>query len=192
MYLNYYLTPAPKNIDVETIKISASNPDYGILDSDTRGHFVTPKAPLTNIKTDLNPVKVTTPNRKCIVSTEVGNINWSLLPKEATTLKIIPEFKGKSLIAVKQLNDAGCTVILHLKYCIVFHNNKIMLHGIKCAETQLWVIPLNYMNNLQQKNDIIHQVNNVHNQNTRGASNIYSSVPFLPPVTTLVKALDNN
>ena len=42
-----------------------------------------------------------------------------------------------------------------------------MLHGIKCPETQLWVIPLNYMNNLKQNNDTIHQANNVHTIKTQ-------------------------
>ena len=42
MYLNYYLTPTPKNINAGTSKISVSNPDYRILDSGATGHFMTP------------------------------------------------------------------------------------------------------------------------------------------------------
>ena len=137
MYLNYYSTPTPKKLDAGTIKISANNPNYGILDSGATGYFVTPKAPITDIKKDPHPVRVTIPNGKTIVSTEVGKINWPLLPEEATTAKVIPELKGKSLMAVKQLNDSGCTVILHPKYCIVLHDSKIMLHGIKFPEKKL-------------------------------------------------------
>lgn len=167
MYLDYYSIPTPNNVDAAATKVSSSNPNFGILDSGATGHFVTPQAPLTDIREDKNPVRVTIPNGKTIVSTQVGRINWPLLPDTATTAKIIPELKGKSLIAVKQLNDAGCTVILHPKYCIVLHKNKIMLHGIKCPETKLWIIPLNYMNTLQQNNNTVHQANNVHTIKTQ-------------------------
>ena len=154
MQYDYYSPPTHKIrkvIGMKATEINANNLSYGIIDSGATRSFVTTKAPLTDIRPKLNPVKLAILDRKYTVLTNKGRMNLPHPSKEATEAKIIPDSKGELVIAVKELNDSGCNVLLYPKFCIVIYKNKIVLRGINVPKINLWIISLRYMQYLRQK-----------------------------------------
>ncbi len=50
-----------------------------------------------------------------------------------------------SLIGIRVLCDAGCTVVFTKAKCDIIYNGKIILRGYKDPSTDLWTLPINAM-----------------------------------------------
>ena len=55
---------------------------------------------------------------------------------------IVPKLTIASLIGIRELCNAGCTVIFSKKYCDVIYNGDVILRGHKDPSTDLWTLPL--------------------------------------------------
>jgi len=56
-----------------------------------------------------------------------------IIPSLPTTLvgHIVPELSIASLFGIRVLTEAGCTVKFDIEKCVIKHNGKIILVGIK-------------------------------------------------------------
>jgi len=86
-------------------------------------------------------VEVAQANDSIITSTQQGELQCHPLPVSARIGHIFPDL-AKSLISVKQLCDADCTVLYTKSNATVAHNGKPILTGQRCPATGLWVVPL--------------------------------------------------
>ena len=82
----------------------------GIADAGATGHFLQPGAPAINIKRASNPISISQPDGKKIVSTHECEIDNPNLPKAERKAHIVPGLAHTSLVSVKMLIDAGCFV----------------------------------------------------------------------------------
>ena len=111
-----------------------------------------------------------------------------------------------ALISVVKLCNAGCTVIFTKINCIVTYRGRIVLEGLKCNRTGLWMIPLSQS---ITPTDLTMEAANTATTFTRStvlnlASNIvetssreelamfYHQIMGSPPKSTLLKAIKNN
>ena len=99
--------------------------DMGIADAGATGHFLHPGAPAINIKRAKNPISISQPDGRKLVSTHECEIDNPNLPKAARKAHIIPGLAHTSLVSVKMLIDAGCFVT-YRKNIIVHHNEKVV------------------------------------------------------------------
>ena len=169
---------------------------YGMLDSGTTDHFMSVHAHVENIRPTKNPLKVVIPDGSKMESTHECDIAWPALPKNATTGHIIPQLTQQSLLSVVKLCDAGCTVTFKHESCIISYNEKIVMYGIKCPRTRLWLVPLNMQQwdhskqETQRKTNVI---NNIHTTTSQKELVTYLHQCFFsPPPSTLIKAIKND
>ena len=94
-------------------------------------------APVTNIKTALNLLKVRAAQGAKIETTHPCDVNIAGLP----TLPghILPELAQASLISVRVLCNAGCRVIFDDQECRVYFKGKVVQVGYKDPSTNLWI-----------------------------------------------------
>ena len=69
-----------------------------------------PGAPEINIKRASNPISISQPDGKKLVSTHECEIDNPNLPKAPRKAHIVPGLAHTSLVSVKMLIDAGCFV----------------------------------------------------------------------------------
>jgi hypothetical protein len=85
------------------------------------------------------------PDRQQVKSTHVCDITIPGLP---TVLMghIVPHLTVTSLIGIRPLCKAGCTVTFDNDKCGVIYNGEVILRGLKDAATDLWTLPINPTN----------------------------------------------
>ena len=94
--------------DVGGIKIAV---DEVIADTGVTLHFVTPNAPLTDVKPTENPLTVHIPQRGTLRTTHEGLLPIPWLPKEARKAHVLHGLKHASPISIKTLCQAGCKAV---------------------------------------------------------------------------------
>ena len=77
-----------------------------------------------------------------LVTTHEGEIDIPGLPIEARRAHICPDLAHSSLVAVKQLADAGCQIIYDKMEIQVIYQGKVVWQGGREVSTGLWVLPL--------------------------------------------------
>ena len=75
------------------------------------------------------------------MSTRICDITIPGLPTVLTG-HIVPKLTIASLIGIRELCNAGCTVTFSKKYCDVIYNGAVILRGHKDPSTDLWTLPL--------------------------------------------------
>jgi hypothetical protein len=111
------------------------------LDLGATDIYLKDSAPIKSINHKHNPIQVTIPNGKSMISLATATLPIPQLPKEATTGYIIPGL-NKSLISVTKLCTTGCTVLFRDEECIVKHKKgNGVLRGKKHNKNGLWYIP---------------------------------------------------
>ena len=165
-----------------------------MLDSGTTDHFLSIRAGVYNIRPTKNQVNVTIPDGATLQSSHECDINWPDLPKEARTGHILPGLANQSLIPVVKLYNAGCIVIFHKLCCTILYNNKIILYGIKCPTTKLWLVPLKQSNGTKPTSKTQqHHINSIYQTNSQTELIKYLHQCFIsPPKLTLIKAMKND
>ena len=126
--------------DVGGIKIAV---DEAIADAGATSHFVTPNAPLTDVKPTLNPLTVHMPQGGTLRTTHEGLLPIPWLPKEARKAHVLPGLKHASLISIKVLCKVGCKAIYEGETVKIFYKGKLVWMGsTEDPSTELWVLPL--------------------------------------------------
>ena len=113
---------------------------HAFIDSGASSMFIMDGAPVTNIKTALNPLKVRAAQGAKIETTHTCDVNIAGLP----TLPghILPELAQASLILVRVLCNAGCQVIFDDQECRVYFKGKVVQVGYKVPATDLWILSI--------------------------------------------------
>ena len=75
-------------------------------------------------------------------TTHEGEIDIPGLPAAARKAQTCPQLAHISLISIKTLVDAGCTVTFNKHECIVQYKEKAVWQGQREASTGLWILPL--------------------------------------------------
>ncbi len=85
------------------------------------------------------PLKVALVDGRWVMSTHMCDI---IIPGLPSTLigHIIPKLSIASLLGIRVLTEAGCTVKFDNKKCVVRYKGKIILIGVKDPATDLWTL----------------------------------------------------
>ena len=88
---------------------------------------------------------ITLPDASTLTATQAGLIPTSnLLSKKAKRATIVPGLKTSSLIALPQLCDDGCKVLLDDKHLYAIKDKQVVMKGYRNQQDKLWDIPLQY------------------------------------------------
>ena len=167
---------------------------HGLLDSGATDHFLTIQSKVRNRRPTSNPVTVVIPNGSRCKSTEECDLDWDMLPQRARKGHILPSLKTHALISVVKLCDAGCQVIFKHNCCLVIYNNKVVMYGVRCPRTHLWLVPLTVPPSTKTKKIFTtHHANSIHHMaNQRNLIEYLHQCFFSPPASTLAKAIKND
>jgi hypothetical protein len=112
--------------------------DHAIADAGATGHFVLPGTPVSHITEAKTPIVINLPDGKQIKSTHTCKLDVPLLPNKARDAHIVPELAYASLVSIKTLCDAGCTVDYNNNACNVYFQEKLVWTGPREPTTGLW------------------------------------------------------
>ena len=96
---------------------------------------------LKNLRQSDNPIIISLPDDRKVVSTHICDINIPGLPTVLTG-HIVLGITMTSLIGIHIFCKAGCYVIFDNEKCKVFYKNNIILRGYKDPTTNLWTLPI--------------------------------------------------
>ena len=113
-----------------------------IADSGCTSTIVIPGTPIKNVRPTTNPITLVDAKGGKLVTTHEGEIDIPGLPIEARRAHICPDLAHSSLVAVKQLADAGCKIIYDKEEVRVMYQGKVVWRGGREVSTGLWVLPL--------------------------------------------------
>ena len=102
---------------------------------------------VVNKQVATNPLRINLPDGRQVQSTHRCDIEIPGLP---TILKghVVPHLAVASLIGIRPLCKAGCTVTFDNNKCDVIYNGSVILRGLKDPASDLWTLPIN-PNNMQ-------------------------------------------
>ena len=115
--------------------------DFAILDSGATAHFIIQGANVLNQQPTTQPLHIKLPNGSIIKSTHTCNLNIPWLPTSMTEAHIVPGLTHSSLVATKKFCDAGCTVTFDADKCHIFHQDNLVLEGIRDKGSFLLIQP---------------------------------------------------
>jgi hypothetical protein len=111
--------------------------NQAIVDTGATSIFIMEGADVANKCIAVKPLTINLPDGNQIQSTHVCDIQILGLP---TILMghIVPSLSVASLIKIRPLCKAGCTVVFDDKKCNVMYNGMVILRGFKDPSTYLW------------------------------------------------------
>jgi hypothetical protein len=128
--------PMPQYLNALTI---AAN--QAITDTGATSIFIMEDADMANKCITTSPLTINMPDGKKIQSTHVCDIHIPGLPTVLVG-HIVPLLSIASLIGIRPLCKAGCTVTFDNEKCKIFYNEKVILTGLKDPSTDLWTLPI--------------------------------------------------
>ena len=174
-----------------------SKATHGLLDSGATDHFLAINSHVKNKRPSKNKINVEIPDGNNMESSEECDLDWPTLPAAARTGHILKNLKNYALVSVVKLCDAGCNVIFKHDCCLVIYKKKIIMYGIRCPRTRLWMVPLSLQH--QHTKDTTrhdfkqHHANSIHHMaNQRNLVEYLHQCFFSPPASTLIKAIRND
>ena len=180
---------------------STNSNNWAIVDSGASNHYLTTKAPATEILPATSPISITLPDGTTVESTHTCLLDLPQLPLEARRAHIIPQLASHSLISVPTLCNAGCHVHFAENECTISYKNNTIMCATKCDNTNMWMIPLSTPQHIiPPTNNHTHDVNNTVNNCThfRNTSTQHEYATFIhqalgsPPASTLLQALERS
>ena len=96
---------------------------------------------VVNKRPATTPLTINLPDGRKVASSHVCDIAIPGLPGVLTG-HVVPHLAIASLMGIRPLCDAGCTVTFDRDKCDVIYDGKVILRGFKCASTGLWTLPL--------------------------------------------------
>ena len=173
--------------------------DMAIADAGATSHFLIAGAPVINQKVAAAPIRINLPDGAQLTSSHTATLDIPWIPRSARQAHIVPGLSHTSLISIKALCDAGCTVTYTREHCDVEYKKKLVWQGVREPCTGLWVLPLRpkepteMMNVAIQATATEEAAYNVHALTSKASLMKFLHQCLLsPPKTTLLKAIDNN
>ena len=114
---------------------------HAIADTGATSIFVMEGVDVDNKRVALTPLTIRLPDGRKVHSTHECDINIPGLPT-CLTGHIVPHLAVASLIGIRPLCKAGCTVTFDDDKCDVIFQGNVILRGYKDAATDLWTLPL--------------------------------------------------
>ena len=174
------------------IKIAA---DMAIADAGATSHFIVAGAPVLNKQPATSPLRIHLPDGDTLRSSHTCDLDVPALPAAARTAHIVPGLAHSSLVSIKVLCDAGCTVTYHGNHCFVKRDGRVIWMGHREPTTGLWVLPLrgDAKPPRSPAGAPMESANNVYQMTSKEALvKFLHQCLFSPPKLTLLKALENN
>ena len=116
-------------------------PNWAIADTGATSIFIKKGANVANRCITLRPLIINQPDCSRIKSTHVCDIHIPGLPQKLMG-HIVLFLAVASLIGIRPLCKAGCTVIFNDCKCDVVYNGSVILQGHKDPSTDLWTLLL--------------------------------------------------
>jgi hypothetical protein len=132
------LLGAPSHIKVNKV---AKNGSQAIVDTGATAIFVMEGTPVDNKRVATHPLTINLPDGTNIKSSHCCDIKIPGLPTVLTG-HIVPGLSIASLIGVRVLCAAGCTVNFTNDHCDVIYNKKVLMRGYKDPNNDLWTLPI--------------------------------------------------
>ena len=117
------------------------NRDHAIADTGATSIFIMDGVDVDNKRLAKSPLTINLPDGNVVKSTHQCDIVIPGLPGVLTG-HIVPHLSIASLIGIRPLCNAGCTVTFDNLKCDVEYNGKIILRGLKDPSTDLWTLPI--------------------------------------------------
>ena len=115
--------------------------DHAIADTGATSIFIMEGVDVDNKRLSKKPLKLNLPDGTVVHSTHRCDIDIPGLPTMLTG-HIVPHLAIASLIGIRPLCRAGCTVTFDNMKCEVMFNGNIILRGVKDPSTDLWTLPI--------------------------------------------------
>jgi hypothetical protein len=115
--------------------------DQAIADTGATSIFIMEGVDVDNKRLSKKPLKINLPDGNVVHSTHRCNIEIPGLPKILVG-HIVPHLAIASLIGIRPLCKAGCTVTFDDMKCEVIYNGTVILRGVKDPSTDLWTLPI--------------------------------------------------
>jgi hypothetical protein len=112
---------------------------HAVADTGTTSLFMMEGLKMSNVQIATNPLSITLPDGAIVKSTHTCDIMIPGLPTILTG-HIVQGLTMASLVGIRILCNAGCTVTFTEKYCVVMYNGKLILRGYKDPQTELWTL----------------------------------------------------
>ena len=114
---------------------------HAIADTGTTSIFVMDRVDVDNNRVATHPLTINLPDGRKVKSTHVCDIQIPGLPTMLTG-HVVPHLAVASLIGIRPLCNAGCTVTFDRDKCDVVFKGNVILRGFKDIATDLWTLPL--------------------------------------------------
>ncbi len=115
---------------------------HAIADTGATSIFIMEGTDVVNKTVALQPITINLPDGRRVMSTHVCDITIPGLPTILVG-HIIPHLAVASLIGIRPLCKAGCTVTFDNDKCDVIFKGEVILQGFKNVATDLWTLPIN-------------------------------------------------
>jgi hypothetical protein len=112
-----------------------------IVDTGATAIFIMEGTPVDNKRIASHPLTINLPDGTNVKSTHCCDIKIPGLPTVLTG-HIVPSLTIASLIGVRVLCEAGCTVHFCKEHCDVIYNKKVILRVFKDPSNDLWTLPI--------------------------------------------------
>ncbi len=115
--------------------------DQAIANTGATSIFIMDGIDVVNKRIATTPLTINLPDGKKVKLSHVCDITIPGLP---TILlgHIVPSLTAASLIGIRPLCKAGCTVVFDDKKCDVIFDDNVILRGFKDPSTDLWTLPI--------------------------------------------------
>ena len=169
------------------------------------GPFLIERATVVNKKLAKSPIKTALPNGNRIKATHTYNLDIQWLPNNMTKSNIVPGLAHSYIISTHTKFNTGCQVAFDMDECCVYYKNNLVLEVGRDLVTELWCLTINPTSvrpslstvdrlglKLMPHQTVAHGENNVHTILYKQNKLKYMhQIMFFPPITTLIKAIDN-
>jgi hypothetical protein len=112
---------------------------HALADTGATSLFVMEGLKMKNVQIATNPLSINLPDGAVVKSTHTCDIIIPGLPTILTG-HIVRGLTIASLVRIRILCKAGCTVMFTEKYRDVMYNGKLILRGYKDPQTDLWTL----------------------------------------------------
>jgi hypothetical protein len=114
---------------------------HAIADTGATSTFIMDGVDVVNKRPAPNPLTINLPDSRKVKSSQVCDITIPGL-LFILTGHVVPHLAIASLIGIRPLCDAGCTVTFDIDKCDVIYGGNVILRGLKDAATGLWTLPI--------------------------------------------------
>ena len=115
--------------------------NQAIADTGATSIFIMDGVDVVNKRPATTPLIINLPDGRKVHSSHVCDITIPGLP-QVLTGHVVPHLAIASLMGIRPLCDAGCTVTFDKEKCDVIYNGNVILRGIKDVSTGLWTLPI--------------------------------------------------